>query len=179
MSGAVSALTSMSRMACYGISFSFILDRRSSHNEVYTSTGHHEYRKMYQANVNVSNGTQTHTILVLGREKILRCFVSFIAPSFQEAYSTTFQKSFYETAQFTFCRYLIGGWTVQWYKRKKVWFQYWWNCHFPGVWAENRGPAILFNLGFSTLNVTSEITRLLQQTDCKLCVITPTQRTAG
>jgi len=123
-----------------------------------------------------------HTILVLGREKTPRCFVSFIAPSYncsQEAYRTTFQKNFYETAQFTFYRYLKAGWTAQWHKRKKVWFQYWWNCHLPGVSAENRGPAMLFNLGFSTLNVRSEINRLLQQTDCKLCVITPIQRTAG
>jgi len=123
-----------------------------------------------------------HTIFVLGRQKISHCFVSLFAPSyncFQEAYSITFQKNFYKTAQLTFCRYLMVGWTAQWHKRKKVWCQYWLNCHLPGVSAENWGPAILFNLGFSTLNVTSEINRLLQQTDCKLCVITRIQRTSG
>jgi hypothetical protein len=58
--GAVTVLPSMSPMASYEVSFTFVLDGRSSHNEVSTSTGHHEYRKTYQANVNVSNGTQTH-----------------------------------------------------------------------------------------------------------------------
>jgi len=103
MSAAVFVLPSLSPMACYGVSFTVILEGRSSHNEVYTSTNTTNTGERTKP-MSMSRMEHKHKILVLGCEKISRCFVSFIAPrynGFKEAYSTTFQ--------FTFCRYLILG----------------------------------------------------------------------
>lgn len=99
MSGTVSLLPSTSPMARYGVSFTFTLHERSSH--------HHEYRKRCTKPMWMTGMGLKHTNLMLGREKISRCFWSFIAPSyncFHEAHNTIFKKNFYKTAQFTLCR---------------------------------------------------------------------------